>query len=173
MCLKSIWTHQETQVWGFGAGWTGNVGVRSGAVCSFPAGRNNPAVVCCHGTSTKAFVLRWSSQQNRVAHETVDLTRPLFFSKIYCYVWALFSIQKSTHSLASVGWSGTEQLWGMTQSCIWGGRNAPGFQEELDSRKGLHFPECNESRDLIRVKNPHLAQKPTECLISVIFSIQV
>lgn len=164
MCLKSIWTHQETQVWGFGAGWTGNVGV-----CSSPSWQEQP---CCG-------LLSWNinkgvcSQQNRVAHETVDLTRPLFFSKIYCSVWVLFWIQKSTHSLASVGWSGTEQLWGMKQSCIWCGRNTPGFQEERDSRKGLHFPECNKSRDWDRVKNPHLGQKPTECLTPVIFSNQV
>lgn len=108
MCLQSIWTHQETQVWGFGAGWTGNVGVRSGSVRSFPAGRNNPAVVCCHGTSTKAFVLRWSSQQNRVAHETVDLTRPLFFSKIYCYLWVLFFNPK-IYTLSCLG--GLERYW--------------------------------------------------------------
>lgn len=37
-------------------------------------------------------------------------------SKIYCYVWVSFLIQKSTHSLASVGWSGTELLWGTKRS---------------------------------------------------------
>lgn len=47
-----------TRVRGVGAVWTGPVGVHSGAVCSFPAGRNHPTVVCCHGTSTKPSALR-------------------------------------------------------------------------------------------------------------------
>lgn len=46
------------RVRGVGAVWMDTVGVHSGAVCSFPAGKNNPTVVCCHGTSTKPSVLR-------------------------------------------------------------------------------------------------------------------
>lgn len=41
---------------------------------AFPAGNNNPTVVCCHGISTKMLFLSRSSQQKEVAYETVDLT---------------------------------------------------------------------------------------------------
>lgn len=46
---------------------------------AFPAGNNNPPVVCCHGISTKMLFLSRSSQQNGVAHETVDLTLCFFY----------------------------------------------------------------------------------------------
>lgn len=56
-----------------------SLGWRHGAETAFPAGNNNPTVVCCHGISTKMLFLSRSSQQNGVAHETVDLTLCFFY----------------------------------------------------------------------------------------------
>lgn len=47
-----------------------------------------------------------------VAHETVDLARPLFLLKKKKSVVGFVFIQKCTRSLASAGWDGTEQLLG-------------------------------------------------------------
>lgn len=52
---------------------------------AFPAGNNNPTVVCCHGISTKMLFLSRSSQHNEVAYETVDLTLCFVISCSYVY----------------------------------------------------------------------------------------
>lgn len=52
---------------------------------AFPAGNNNPTVVCCHGISTKMLFLSRSSQHNEVAYETVDLTLCFVICCSYVY----------------------------------------------------------------------------------------
>lgn len=49
---------------------------------AFPAGNNNPTVVCCHGISTKMLFLSRISQQKEVAYETVDLTLCFVFLSV-------------------------------------------------------------------------------------------
>lgn len=81
---------------------TGVVSARSNTVCAeleaqaeiaFPAGKNNPTVVCCHGISTMMLFLSRSSQQSGVAHETVDLTLCYFNLLCLCSskeAWVLY-----------------------------------------------------------------------------------
>lgn len=93
-------------------------------------------------------------------------------SKIRCYV--LFWIQKNLRVLlprrAGAVLSNFGE-WGKAASDV--GGSLQDFRRNGISRKGLHFPECNGSRDWDRVQSPHLAHKPTECPISVMFSNQV
>lgn len=90
--FNAVWTELEAQ-----------------AEPAFLADNNNPPVVCCHGISTKMLFLIWSSQQNRVANETVDLTRFFGYCSSVCFVLFCFFqgtigfVKKYTWSLALVG----------------------------------------------------------------------
>lgn len=51
------------------------------AETAFPAGNNNPTVVCCHGISTEMLFLSRSSQQKS---QTKPWTSLFVFFLIYC-----------------------------------------------------------------------------------------
>lgn len=74
------------------------------AETAFPAGNNNPTVVCCHGISTKMLFLSRSSQQNGVAYVAVDLTLCFFLPIVVVFIQGTVGfVKKYTWSLALVG----------------------------------------------------------------------
>lgn len=91
------------------------------AEAAFPAGKNNPTVVCCHGISTKMLFLCRCWQHSGAARETVGLTLCFVNLLEWCsskQPWVLLNNKKEKHSWLSEKDCESGWLWYFTGGLV-------------------------------------------------------